>query len=67
MVELDAAAALHLGGSPTQNLSLLTPRLSAGTSGNNILKLVGAKKSRIAPKVSLQATQSRLEPLGLWP
>lgn len=67
MVELDAAIASYIGGSPAGNLRLLGPRLPLGTAGANIHNLLGKKRGQVKPKASLQSAQARLKPLGLWP
>lgn len=67
LIELDSAMATVVGGSISNHLAKLTPRLPVGKTGHDFFKLTGVKQKQPRPKLSLLAAQKQLEVLGSLP
>lgn len=67
LIELDFAMTSVVGGSVTQPLTNLMPRLPLGKSGCDFFKLTGVKQKQPRPKLSLLAAQKQLEGLASLP
>lgn len=67
LIELDSAMATVVGGSISNHLAKLSPRLPVGKTGHDFFKLTGVKQKQPRPKISLLAAQKQLEGLGSLP
>lgn len=67
LIELDFAMISVVGGSISNHLAKLSPRLPVGKTGYDIPKLTGVKQKHPRPKLSLVTVQKQLEMLGSPP
>ena len=64
LIELDVAMAPVVGGSISNHLAMLSPRLPVGKTGHGLVKLTGVKQKQPRPKLSLVAVHERLKGLN---